>query len=312
MRDIKKIVLLSLGIVLLIIVPFMGEYITYLIGLALLFGIAALALNVLLGYSGLLSFGHALFFGGGAYSVALLMKHYGIYSAEVLFPVGIIFVALLSLAVGLICVRHTRVYFTMLTLAISELFYALALKLRSITGGDDGIRISKISLFGYEISSISEYYYVILLTFFLSVIILRTILHSPFGLTIQAIRDNDNRVKFAGIEVMKYRLMAFVISGVFSGIAGAVYGPLIGHVSPDDTLSILLSGEFVAMTILGGYTTFIGPIVGAFAFTFLKAFISSAIVYWYLVFGALIVGLVICMPTGIVGEMVKRMVRWGF
>ena len=309
MKNTKKLLLL-LTFICLAVVPFSGEYLTYLTGMALLFGIAALALNVLLGYNGLLSFGHALFFGGGAYAVALLVRHYGIYSAEILIPLSIIIVVILSLAVGVICIKHTRVYFTMLTLAISQLFYALAMKLTPITGGDNGIRISKIYFFQHEITSIAEYYYIILLVFVISLFVLKVIIHSPFGLTIQAMRDSENRVKFVGIQIIRYRLMSFVISGVFAGIAGAFYAPFLGHVSPDDTLSLLLSGEFVAMTLLGGYTTFIGPIVGAFVYTFLKAFVSSAIVYWYLVFGILIVSLVLFLPTGIIGEIEKRMRRW--
>lgn len=311
MKDIKKIVA-AVIFVCLLIAPLGGEYLTYLMGLALLFAISALALNVLLGYNGQLSFGHALFFGGGAYTVAMMVKHYGIYSAEILFPVSIISVVLLSVAVGVLCVRHTRVYFTMLTLAISQLFYALAMKLTPITGGDNGIRIPMLSFFGYKPSSLSEYYYVVLFTFILCFFVLRAIINSPFGLTIQAIRDSEERARFAGINIVLYKLAAFAISGTFAGIAGAVYAPLLGHVSPDDTLSILVSGEFVAMTLLGGFMSFIGPVVGAFVFTFLKAFISSAVIYWYLVFGVLIIGVVIFLPTGITGELEKRLRRWGF
>ncbi len=301
---------IALAIVFLLLVPMGGEYFSYLVGLALLFAISALALNVLLGYSGLLSFGHALFFGGGAYAVALIVKHYGIYSAEILIPISVLSVALLSLAVGILCVRHTRVYFTMLTLAISQLFYALTMKLTPITGGDNGIRVDMLSFFGYTPASLSEYYYVILATFLISLLALRRIINSPFGLTIQAIRDSEERAKFAGVNIALYKLAAFAISGTFAGIAGAVYAPFIGHISPDDTLSILVSGEFVAMTLLGGFMSFIGPVIGAFVFTFLKAFISSAIVYWYLVFGALIIGVVIFLPTGIAGEIEKRLRGW--
>ncbi len=303
---------IALAIILLLLVPLGGEYFSYLVGLALLFAISALALNVLLGYSGLLSFGHALFFGGGAYAVALIVKHYGIYSAEILIPISVLSVALLSLAVGILCVRHTRVYFTMLTLAISQLFYALTMKLTPITGGDNGIRVDMLSFFGYTPASLSEYYYVILATFLISLFALRRIINSPFGLTIQAIRDSEERARFAGVNIALYKLAAFAISGTFAGIAGAVYAPFIGHISPDDTLSILVSGEFVAMTLLGGFMSFLGPVIGAFVFTFLKAFISSAVVYWYLVFGVLIIGVVIFLPTGIAGEIEKRLRGWRF
>ncbi len=303
-------ILAAAALIVLLAVPLGGEYLSYLVGLALLFAIAALSLNVLLGYSGLLSFGHALFFGAGAYVVALAYKHYELTNAELLIPTAVIAVAALSLAVGVLCVRHTRIYFTMLTMAISQLFYALTMKLTPITGGDNGVHVEMLSFLGYTPSSLTEYYYVIFGVFLLSFLALRAIINSPFGLTIQAIRDSENRARFAGVNVVAYKLAAFTISGMFAGFAGAIYAPFIGHVSPDDTLGVLVSGEFVAMTLLGGFTTFVGPVVGAFVFTFLKAFISSAVVYWYLLFGALIIGIVVFLPAGITGEIEKRMRKW--
>ena len=293
-------------VIVLLLIPLGGEYITYLTGLALLFGIAALSLNVLLGYTGLLSFGHALFFGCGAYTAGMLVKHLSITSIEILVPTSIITSIILALLVGIVCVRHTRIYFTMLTIAISQLFYALAHKLRPITGGDDGIRIYSTHVFGHEVASITEFYYYILVAFFLCLFCLRIILRSPFGLTLQAIRDSELRARFAGISIIKYRLAAFVVSGLFAGIAGSMYALFLGQISPDDVLSVIRSGEFVAMTLLGGYTSFIGPIVGSFVFTYLKAVISSAALYWYLVFGILIVSIVIFVPTGLMGEIEKR------
>ena len=305
----KRSWVLYLLLAILFAVPFTGEYPTYLTGIALLFGLAALALNVLLGYTGLLSFGNALFFGTGAYTVGLLVKHFDITSIEILIPASIATSVVVALGVGFICVRHTRIYFTMLTIAIASLFYALAQKLRPITGGDDGIRIHTLYLFGREMVSISEFYYLALTVFIVSVLILRIILMSPLGLALQAVRDSEVRAKFAGISVVRYRLAAFLISGVFTGLSGAVYAVFLGQVSPDDVLSITRSGEFVAMTLLGGFSSFIGPIVGAFVFTFLKALVSSAVIYWYLVSGAIIVSIVLFLPTGIMGEVERRLRR---
>jgi len=292
--------------VLLFLVPFTGEYATYLTGLALLFGVAALALNVLLGYTGLLSFGNALFFGCGAYTVGLLIKHFDITAIEILFPASIAASFVVAVLVGFICVRHTRIYFTMLTIALASLFYALAHKLRPITGGDDGIRVYETYIFGHEITSIIEFYYVVLIFFIASILILRIILKSPFGLTLQAIRDSELRARFAGISIMKYRLGAFIVSGVFTGMSGALYALFLGQISPDDVLGLTRSGEFVAMTILGGFTSFVGPIVGAFVFTYLKAFVSSVALYWYMVAGIIIVGIVLFVPMGIMGEVERR------
>ncbi len=305
MRDFR-IVYLAIAIILFCI-PFTGEYPTYLTGLALLFGISALALNVLLGYTGLLSFGNALFFGAGAYTVGLLIKHYDIAAIEILFPASIATSFAVAVAVGFICVRHTRIYFTMLTIALASLFYALAHKLRPITGGDDGIRIYDTYLFGREIASVTEFYYLILVFFFASILVLRIILKSPFGLTLQAIRDSEMRARFAGISITKYRLGSFIVSGVFTGMAGALYALFLGQISPDDVLGLTRSGEFVAMTILGGFTSFTGPVVGAFVFTYLKAFVSSALIYWYMVAGIIIIGVVLFVPLGIMGEIERRL-----
>ncbi|WP_456467780.1 branched-chain amino acid ABC transporter permease [Archaeoglobus sp.] len=304
MRD-YRIVYLAAA-VLLFLVPITGEYATYLTGLALLFGVAALALNVLLGYTGLLSFGNALFFGCGAYTVGLLIKHFDITAIEILFPASIAASFVVAVLVGFICVRHTRIYFTMLTIALASLFYALAHKLRPITGGDDGIRVYETYIFGHEITSIIEFYYVVLIFFIASILILRIILKSPFGLTLQAIRDSELRARFAGISIMKYRLGAFIVSGVFTGMSGALYALFLGQISPDDVLGLTRSGEFVAMTILGGFTSFVGPIVGAFVFTYLKAFVSSVALYWYMVAGIIIVGIVLFVPMGIMGEVERR------
>jgi len=305
LRDLR-IVYLAVAII-LFLVPFTGEYPTYLTGLALLFGISALALNVLLGYTGLLSFGNALFFGTGAYTVGILIKHFDITAIEILFPASMATSFVVAVAVGIICVRHTRIYFTMLTIALASLFYALAHKLRPITGGDDGIRIYETYLFGKEIASITEFYYLILVFFFASILILRIILKSPFGLTLQAIRDSEMRARFAGISITKYRLGSFIVSGVFTGMAGALYALFLGQISPDDVLGLTRSGEFVAMTILGGFTSFTGPIVGAFVFTYLKALVSSALIYWYMVAGIIIIGVVLFVPLGIMGEIERRL-----
>lgn len=304
-----KVIYALLAIVLFLI-PFLGEYLTYLTGLALVFGISALSLNVLLGYTGLLSFGNALFFGTGAYTVGLLIRHYNITSIELLFPASMLSSLVVSIAVGFICVRHTRIYFTMLTIALASLFYALAQKLRQITGGEDGIRIYNVYIFGREMDSLSEFYYLILIFFFVSLLILKRVLNSPFGLTLQAVRDSEMRAKFAGISITKYRLGSFVVSGVFTGMSGALYALFLGQISPDDVLGLTRSGEFVVMAILGGYTSFLGPIVGAFVLTYLKALVSSALIYWYMVLGIIIICIVLFMPKGIVGELERKLIKF--
>jgi branched-chain amino acid transport system permease protein len=282
--------------------PFQTLTLTY----GLVAAIGALGFNLLLGYTGLLSFGHSAFFGGGAYTVAFMVKYFKVASME-LFLAGSIFVStLLSVLFGFVCVRYTRIFFGILTLALSQVLWSLAFKFFWFTGGTDGLRVPTPTLLGAEPSGdkmeflAHRYYYYVLAVFAVCVALMWVIVHSPFGKALQAIRDNETRAEFIGIRIRRYRLAAFVISGVFTGIAGALWAPLNGLASPD-ILVWTFSGEIVFMTVLGGFRTFVGPIVGAIAFTYLKTYAVGFTVYWQLLLGVVLVALVLVLPTGIMG-----------
>lgn len=299
--------------VLLVLVPFLVDsYQTLLITYGLIYAIAALGFNLLLGYTGLLSFGHSAYFAVGAYSVAFMVKYFGINSMEIYILVGMAFSAMVSALFGYVCVRHTRIFFGILTLALSQVLYSFALKLFWITGGTDGLRVPRPTLMGslFTFTSggfprfISHYYYYVLALFFASVVILWVIAHSPFGKALQAIRDNETRAAFLGLRVRRFRWAAFLISGTFTGLAGILWVPLNGLTTPD-IVYWPFSGEIVFMTLLGGFRNFTGPIVGGIVFTYLKAYAVAETEYWQLLLGVVLVVLVLILPTGIVGGLAR-------
>jgi branched-chain amino acid transport system permease protein len=303
-------------VVVLALLPiFVGLYQTELLIYGFTFAIAALGFNLLLGYTGLLSFGHSAYFGVGAYTVAFIVRDLHIHSMELCILGGVLSTLVISALFGYVCVRHTRIFFGILTLALSQVLWSLAFKFFWVTGGTDGIRVprSSITLLGGLIDFggsgaysrfVYSYYYYVLVLFVLAVAIMWVIVHSPFGKALQAIRDNETRAGFVGVPVRRYRWIAFVISGCFTGLAGALWVPLNGLTTPD-ILYWPFSGEIVFMTVLGGFRTFTGPIVGAVAFNYLKVYAVASSQYWQLVLGGVLVILVMALPTGIVGTIAR-------
>jgi len=290
--------------------PFQTLTLTY----GLIAAIGALGFNLLLGYTGLLSFGHSAFFGTGTYTVAFLVKYLKIASMELLLAGSVLASAIVSVLFGYVCVRYTRIFFGILTLALSQVLWSLAFKFFWVTGGTDGLRVPTPNLLGAaptgdKIEFLAHrYYYYVLAVFAVCVLIMWVMVNSPFGKALQAIRANETRAEFIGIRVRRYRLIAFVISGIFTGLAGALWGPLNGLASPD-ILEWPFSGEIIFMTVLGGFTTFVGPIVGAVAFTYLKTYAVGSTVYWHLLLGAVLLVLVLALPTGITGTIQHVVLR---
>jgi branched-chain amino acid transport system permease protein len=299
---------IPIGILLLVLPRVIAPYQTILVTYGLVMAIAALGFNLLLGYSGLLSFGHSAYFGVGAYAVAFMVKYLHVNSME-LFLVGAGAATVLVTAVfGYACVRYTRIFFSILTLALSQVLWSLAFKFYGVTGGSDGLRVPTPKLLGIATGEAEDktlflahgYYYYVLAVFALAVAAMWVIVHSPFGKALQAIRDNETRAQFIGIQIRRYRFVAFLVSGAFTGIAGALWVPLNGLTTPD-ILHWTFSGEIVFMTVLGGFRNFTGPIVGAVVFNYLKTYAVGFTVYWQALLGIVLVILVLVLPTGIVG-----------
>jgi branched-chain amino acid transport system permease protein len=282
----------------------------------MVFAIGALGFNLLLGYTGLLSFGHSAYFGVGAYTVAMLWKYWHVGSMEAYLAGAVLASAAVSAVFGFVCVRRTRIFFSILALALSQVLWSLAFKFFWVTGGTDGLRVPTPYLLGGllgkpedKIAFLSHrYYYYVLAFFAVAAALMWVIVHSPFGKALQAIRDNETRAEFVGIRVPRYRWLAFLISGTFTGLAGALWAPLNGLVTPD-ILYWGFSGEIVFLAVLGGFRTFAGPIVGAFVFNFLKDYAVSYTVYWQFLLGAILIALVLAMPAGIVGTLERLWAR---
>ncbi|PYO28563.1 MAG: hypothetical protein DMD86_16135, partial [Candidatus Rokuibacteriota bacterium] len=327
-----------LALLALLLAPFaVPPYQTVLLSYGLVFAIAALGFNLLLGYTGLLSFGHSAYFGIGAYAVAFIVKYLGIESMEVFILGGVLASAVVAALFGFLCVRYTRIFFGILTLALSQVLWSLTYKFFWYTGGSDGLRVPTPHLvggavrmargaaedmfgflcvrytrifFGILTLALSQvlwsltykffwytggsdglrvptphlvggavrmargaaedklgflshrYYYYVLVLFVLCVAVMWVIVHSPFGKALQAIRDNETRAEFVGVQVWRYRWVAFLISGGFTGLAGALWVPLNGLTTPD-IMHWTFSGEIVFFTVLGGFQTFFGPVIGA-------------------------------------------------
>jgi branched-chain amino acid transport system permease protein len=278
----------------------------------LTFAIAVLGFNLLLGYTGLLSFGHGAFFAAGAYGVAMIAKYLpGLYAMEILIPGALLFSFIISAIFGFLCVRHTKIFFAILALALSMLVYALVFKFYHITGGSDGLYVKIPSMFGMTFEGIRRpqflsgiYYYFLLGVFVVSFIIMKGIVNSPFGKALQSIRDNELRAELIGIRVRRYRLYVFIISGMFTGLGGALWSFINGHVTPDVSYWVF-SGEIVYMTLLGGFAIFEGPIIGAMIYTFLKLYAMGSTEYWMFIIGITLIILVLLLPTGIAGGFKK-------
>lgn len=312
-RIATPVLVLALAVVMALLVPVVVP--TYFVTLMLPFfayGVALLGLNLLFGYTGLLSFGQALFLGIGAYTAAIFTSRFGIRQMEVILVVSALLSALVAAPVGAICVRYVKIYFGLLTLAFGMLFYSFVLKFYDLTSGDQGIRVAQPYLLGIKgpardlVSFLSGpyYYYCMALLVLLGFVMWR-IVHSPFGLSLQAIRENPVKAEYLGISVKKYRWYAFVIAGIYGGIAGAMLGPITGNADPT-MIYWTQSGNLVFMTLLGGFTNFFGPLAGAFVFIFLQDRIMAVVPYWRLVFGIILAAIVVFAPSGLIGLLMGR------
>lgn len=309
----QKIAVLIVGLVLACMLPLiLPSYYTFAVSITLCLAIYALGYNILLGRTGLLSFGHALYLGVGAYTAAFLMRPvmgpYRVFSMELILLAAIAIAALVGLGIGALCIRYTRIFFGLINLGFVMLWYSLLLKLYHLTGGSDGLPVYIPSLLGitfpYEVFRTFVFYYYVLAVFAITTIIMWRIYNSPFGLALKAIRENGVRAEFVGIPIGRYRLAAYVISAIYGAIGGALWGPLAGQVSPEFS-TWLTSGDVVLMNVLGGMFSFAGPIVGAFIFYNLKLQIMHYTTYWSFVLGASAIFFVLVFPTGIMGAMSK-------
>jgi branched-chain amino acid transport system permease protein len=271
------------------------------------YAIALLGFNLLFGYAGLLSFGHAMFIGAGAYGAALLAGVLGMESFEVVLLAVVLFTMIAAVPIGFLCVRNVGIFFGMLTLAFGMLFYSFLFKFYHLTGGDSGMRLPRMKILGLELAQYNKiellagpFYYYCLALMVIAALLMWRIVHSPFGLHLRAIRENARKAEYLGVHVYRFRLAAFVISAGFGAAGGAILGFRIGIADPE-LVYWTHSGQLVFMVVLGGFSNFFGPIIGALAFTLLQDQLQSLTQYWRFILGAILALIVIGFPGGIAG-----------
>ena len=286
-----------------IIFPFIVPY-KALATQIIIWGLFALGFNVCLGYTGMLSFGHAAYFGVGAYTAGIVLIRLW---ENIWFSLlgGLVMGALLALILGYLCIKRRGIYFAMLTLAFAQLVYFVAFQWVDLTGGDNGLRnipAVPLSFFGLSINIYTplRFYFFVLFFVFLSLLALNRILQSPFGQVLQAVRENEQRARSCGYDATNVRWVAFIISGAISGLAGGLYA-LYLHFVGIDSLYYSTSGQVIMMTLLGGMGTFIGPFIGAGVFLYLEDVLSVITPNWMIFLGVIFVLCVLFFPSGIWG-----------
>lgn len=279
---------------LLLMVPFFG------------YAIALLGFNLLFGTTGLLSFGHALFLGVGAYTASTLTSKFGVLSFEMIVLASAVISAIVALVIGRLCVRYTRIFFGMLTLAFGMLFHSFLFKFYAVTGGDQGMRVLRPLLLGMNWGGgktaflTGPFYYYVLVLFAVLGAVMWRITQSPFGLHLKAIRENAGKAAYVGVQIFRMRLAAFVISAVYGGIGGTILAITTGLADPE-LAYWTHSGNLVFMAVLGGSGTFVGPVIGALTFVLLQDYVMAITQYWRFVMGSVLVLLVIFLPQGLSG-----------
>ena len=290
------------------IIPLFGGY----NGLAIemvIFAIAAMGFNLLLGYTGILSFGHAAYFGVGCYGCGMAVRYFETSIWEGLM-ISIFLGALLASIIGAVAIKKRGVYFAMISMAVAQMLYFLALSpLKKWTGGEDGLKfIPKLSLqfpFHVDLQSPFPLYYFVYFVVSISILAIWRILNSPFGRLLQAIRENEERTIASGYNVTLAKFISLIFSGLFSALAGGLFFVYLGY-GPLQTLFWLTSGTILLMTILGGMHTFIGPVVGVAVFLYAQNKFSWIMERWQLVVGILFIALILIFPEGIVGTIKSK------
>jgi branched-chain amino acid transport system permease protein len=295
--------LLAIGLVL----PFLpGVYIVFAIDLVC-FALVAVAFDLLLGFTGLLSFGHALFWGGAGYVATIALAH-GVTSFPLAVLAGVAYAFVLSALVGAIAVRRSGIFFAMITLAIGEVQYFLAIQLSNLTGGENGLPIdTRGTLFGLSLENDRLYYYLVLAVAAIGTALAVRIATSPFGAVLTAMRENENRAKGIGYDTGRLKLAAFVMSGTLAGLAGTLYA-IANRLASLDAVDWHTSGTIVMMTILGGIGTIYGPMVGAGIFQSLDFFVSKTPIgdETNIVMGLVFAITILVARRGVVGEILHR------
>lgn len=298
-------------IVFLMLFPWLMPYEALAVNV-LIFGLYAVGFNILFGYTGLLSFGHAAFLGSGSYGAGMVMVHLG-WPWYLAIPVGVAAATAIGAVIGYLAIRTRGIYFAMVTLALAQSVYYIVYKAERWSGGENGLRgieVGTIDLLGWRIDFLNPTvkYYVVLVFVALALWFVSRVLASPFGAVMETVRENDRRAQACGYDVARTKLLAFVISAALCGLAGALRALHLSIV-PIDSLHYLTSGMVVMMCLLGGMGTFFGPFVGAAALLLIEEELTNLTPHWQLVTGIVFMGCVLFFPRGIWGSILHWMRR---
>jgi branched-chain amino acid transport system permease protein len=305
-----RAIVLAMGLVFLAAVPPVAAlanqpFYLDLVRRIMIFAIAALSLNLILGYGGMVSFGHAAYLGVGAYAVGVL-AHYGIHNGFLQWALAIAASALVALVIGAISIRTSGVYFIMITLAFTQMLYYLGISIEEY-GGDDGMRLAVKSQFAglVDLNDANAFYYLVLAILVLALFAGHRLVNSRFGLVLRAAKSNEARTRSLGFSPYPYRLAAFVIAGAVCGLAGALLVNHTAYLTPE-FMNWTRSGELMFMVILGGMASIVGPVLGAFALLLVEDALSGWTVHWQLVLGPLLVLSVLFLKRGLAGLLSGR------
>ena len=310
MRLSPRIVVFGLGLVGLALVPplaglFSQPFYVDLFRRTMIFAIAAVSLDLILGYGGLVSFGHAAYLGVGAYAVGVL-SHHGVQNGFLQWGLAIVGSALVALVIGAVSVRTSGVYFIMITLAFTQMLYYLGLSIEEY-GADDGMRLAVKSQFAglIDLRDGTAFYYLVFAILALFLWISHRLVHARFGMVIRAVKSNEPRARAVGFSPYGYKLAAFVISGAMCGVAGALLVNHTEYLTPE-FMHWTRSGEIMFMVILGGMGTLVGPVVGAIALLLLEDVLSAWTTHWQMILGPILVLVVLFAKRGLVGLFPER------
>ena len=306
----NRAIVLAMGLVFLAAVPPVAAlanqpFYLDLVRRIMIFAIAALSLNLILGYGGMVSFGHAAYLGVGAYAVGVL-AHYGIHNGFLQWALAIAASALVALVIGAISIRTSGVYFIMITLAFTQMLYYLGISIEEY-GGDDGMRLAVKSQFAglVDLNDANAFYYLVLAILVLALFVGHRLVNSRFGVVLRAAKSNEARTRSLGFSPYPYRLAAFVIAGAVCGLAGALLVNHTAYLTPE-FMNWTRSGELMFMVILGGMASIAGPVLGAFALLLVEDALSGWTVHWQLVLGPLLVLSVLFLKRGLAGLLFGR------
>jgi branched-chain amino acid transport system permease protein len=313
-QQVKVLMVAAALVVLAFTIPHASSFVVLLATRALAFGILAMSLDILLGYTGLASLGQAAYFGVGAYLTAVLATkfHFGLgWDFWLVVILGMLLSAALAALFGLFAIRASGVYFLMITLALGQCVWGLAYRWNSLTGGDNGIIIKTRPNFGLNLTNEVTFFFLVLGFFIVSMILMYVLVRSPFGRSLKGIRERELRMSMLGYNVWLHKYIAFIIAGGFGGLAGVLWAHANGIVTPEDVV-LTTSVDALLMVVLGGAGTLIGGVIGSAIVLLLRDYLSTLVPWWQYVLGGVYVLTILYLPTGFMGipKRIRQALGW--